>query len=282
MTRHSIARREALASGAGLLGMLTAPRTLAAPGTLTADPRLSALGQVKMEAALDQTAAIWAYKGMIYAVEPQTKPRLILRLEGGSAFWGRPQDDGSWKMLGATMSFFCDPQNGDILESYANPYTGSHDPVRVNLFAGGGMRYPADGSAPHFEGVSTAGESTPGGFKEANPARPIGLLGWTETQDNIMMTTDHAFEVPVQPQLEARTIYADKRGFLDPAVRQLPARMATSTITPWLRWMDMGDAPGHLVWHCWGEKRFDLEGLPPAYLAKAGKDIDLFRQPPEG
>jgi hypothetical protein len=95
-----------------------------------------------------------------------------------------------------------------------------------------------------------------------------------------MLVTDHAFEVPVQPQIEARTIFADRSAFLDPDVARLPARFATSTIVPWLRFMDMTGVPGHLVWHCAGEKLFDVADLPADYRARAGQLLDVLTKAP--
>lgn len=245
------------------------------------DPRRSGLGQIKMEAALDGRAGIWGYRGLIYAVRPDCVPLPILGLDGGSAFWGHDMGGGAWEMTGTTMSFFTDPDSGRHLDTFTNPFTGKTDAVRANILAGGArMVYPADGAAPHFVGQSSAGESTPGGFVEADGAHPVGRVAWTTFAGGVAMTTDHAFEVPVQPQLEARTIRADAASFFDPSVRRLPAQMTTTTITPWLRFMGMEGQPGHLVWHCWGEKVFDVADLADSYRAGAGDRIDLFVTPP--
>lgn len=260
----------------GTAALAAASTVAAAPG----DPRSSAEGQIRMEACTDGHPAVWSYSGFIYAVRPGERPRAILALAGGSTNWARRDPNGDWRLRGATMSFFRDPDSGAFVETFANPFTGKTTEVRPNILSGGGMRFPADGSAARFVGRSRAGETTPRGFNLADPDRPLGRVDWIETADTVMLLTDHAFEVPVQPQLEARTIFADRTAFYDPRVRRLPARMTTSTITPWLRFMATPDAPGHLIWHCSGEKLFDVAALPADYRARAGSLLDnLITQP---
>lgn len=271
-------RRDTLGGAGGLIAALASGAATAAPSV--GDPRGSALGQVKMEHCLDGTAAIWSYSGILYAVQPGTRPRAILGVAGGSASWAEPQPDGAWHVRGATMSFFRDPESAAFLDTFENPFTGKRNQVRPNILSGGGMHFPAGGGSATFVGKSRAGESTPGGFNVADPTRPIGRVDWSETPSTIMLMTDHAFEVPVQPQLEARTIFADRTAFFDPRVKRMPARMTTTTIVPWLRWMEMATVPGHLVWHCSGEKLFDAAALPADYRMRAGGLLDSFRAPP--
>jgi hypothetical protein len=242
---------------------------------VAADLAGSADGQIKMEACLDGHLAIWSYSGFIYAVLPGERPRAIFGISGASANWATRQGDGGWRMTGATVSFFRDPESGAFLDWFANPFTGRTVDVRANVLSGGAMSYPADGGSPRFIGQSRAGETTPGGFNHADPGRPLGRVAWTRTAQSVMLTTDHAFEVPVQPQLEARTIFADARVFDDRRQKRMPARFVTSTIVPWLRFMDMAGTPGHLVWHCAGEKLFDVADLPADYRARAGGMLNI-------
>lgn len=232
-----------------------------------------------MESALDGGPGVWSYSGLIYAIQPGERPRPILALAGGSSTWAARRPDGSWELTGATLSFFADPDSKAFLDTFANPFTGARDAVKPNFLSGGAMIVPADGGAPSFRGVSRAGQSAPKGFAP-DAGRPLGRVEWIETGDSMSMITDHAFSVRMQPQIEARTIFADRRAFFDPAVRRLPARFATTTVTPWLGWMDMGDRPGHLVWHCSGEKYFAARDLPAIYRARAGSLLAALDTPP--
>lgn len=265
-------RRDLIGAGVGLAAVPTS--------AFAAGLNHSADGQIKMEACLDGHPAIWSYSGFIYAVRPDERPRAIFGIAGASANWATRQSDGGWRMTGATMSFFRDPESGAFLDRFANPFTGRSAEVRPNILSGGAMSYPADGGSPRFIGQSRAGETTPGGFNHADPSRPLGRVVWARTAQSVMLTTDHAFEVPVQPQLEARTIFADVRLFDDRRLERMPARFVTSTIVPWLRFMDMAGAPGHLVWHCAGEKLFDVANLPLDYRARAGGLLDVLATSP--
>jgi hypothetical protein len=41
---------------------------------------------------------------------------------------------------------------------------------------------------------------------------------------------------------------------------------------PWLKWMDMGDRPGHIVWHAGGAKLASINELPDGYRQRAEQD----------
>ena len=48
------------------------------------------------------------------------------------------------------------------------------------------------------------------------------------------------------------------------------ASVFSSTVTmPWQEWMEMGDQPGHLVWHAAGAKLGSLDNLPADYRQRA-------------
>ena len=50
------------------------------------------------------------------------------------------------------------------------------------------------------------------------------------------------------------------------AASQLPVTM------PWLAWMEMGDRPGHLLWHAAGAKLPGLDALPDEYRQRAEQE----------
>jgi hypothetical protein len=274
-----ISRREALQG----LGVLTAgaavPANARVPATEQArsgdDPRASAVGQVKLTATLDGSPSFWAYSGLIYAVRPGVRPLAILAVSGCQAQWAERQPDASHRMVAKLLTFFRDPATGAFLEQFDNPFTGQRNPVQANVFSGGGYAvFPADGSAMRMGGQINASQSAPQGFAAADPGRGIGRVQWSLTDDSVVLDTDHAFEVRVQPQLEAQTRTADRKAFFDPRVMRLRARFSATTISPWLAWMDMQATDGHLVWHTAGDKRFDVGALPADYRGRAGAALE--------
>jgi len=268
-------RRSLLVTAAGLATVPLCGPPLAAGAVVSTDPRTSAEGQVKLNATLDGSVAYWPYSGIIYAVRPRARPLPLLAVSGCQANWAAHQPDGSFLLAAPLVTFFRDIDTGAFLEYFDNPFSGARNEVQPNLFVGKGYAvYPADGSAMRITGNIGAAESAPHGFKTANAQAGVGRVVWSLGRDTVVLTTDQFFDVATQPQAEAQTRTADRRAFFDPRVRQLPARFSATTISPWLRWMQMGEAEGHLVWHTSGEKVFSITALPADYRTRAGSLLD--------
>lgn len=271
-----LSRRSVLIGATGL----ASARLLGSAAAIGDDPRQSAMGQAKLNATLDGSPAFWAYAGTIYAVRSRVRPVPLLALSGLQANWAMRQADGSYRLAAPLLSFFRDVDSGAFLDVFVNPFTQMRNPVRPNFFAGKGYAvYPADGSAMRISGKIDATESAPQGFKPAEPSG-IGRVLWSETRDSIVLNTDQFFNVQLQPQGEAQTRTADRDRFFDPRVKRLPARFSATTISPWLAWMDMGTAEGHLVWHTSGEKVFSVDDVPADYRVRAGQSLEALTSRP--
>jgi hypothetical protein len=245
------------------------------------DPRATAEGQVKLTATLDDTPAFWAYYGVVYAISPQQRPAPILAVSGCQSHWATRQPDGSYRIAGVTLSFFRDLETGAFLDAFDNPLTGGHNSVKPNLLSGGGVVYPSDGSSARAEGHVGDAVIAPKGFGESDPRRALGGVRWRVIGDSVMLMTDRSWNVAVQPQLEAQTQSCDRGAFFDPKIRRMSARYTATTIIPWMTWMEMGDAPGHLVWHTSGEKLFSVKRIPADYRARAGDLMDKLASRPD-
>jgi hypothetical protein len=272
-----LSRRHFLASG--LLGA-AGTEAMAGPSGGAHDPRLTAEGQVKLQATLDGSPAFWTYSGVIYAVVPDKRPLAILALAGCQSSWARARSDGAYGVAGAILTFFRDVRTGAFLESFDNPLTGRRNPVKANILSGGSILYPADGSSARAQGQIKAAVIAPRGFQASDPARPLGAVRWSLAGPSVLLMTDRAWNVAVQPQLEAQTQIGEAAAFFDPRVRRMPASFTATTIIPWMTWMDMGGAPGHLVWHSSGQKVFSVDDLPADYRAQAGDRLGILTTPP--
>ena len=285
MSERGISRRATLTGLGMLVSAAFSGRSHAnasANSRASTDLRKSAEGQIKMTATLDESPAFWSYEGLIYAVRAHERPRAILAVSGCQSQWAQRQSDGSYRLGAALLTFFRDPDSGAYLERWDNPYTGKRNEVKPNIFAGGGHAiYPADGGGMRIGGQIAASESAPQGFKPADARAAVGRVTWTQSAELVTLSTDQAFDVKAQPQLESQTRTAARSAFSDPRVKRLPARFSATTVSPWLAWLAMADTEGHLVWHTAGEKHFDLKSLPDHYLHRAGPLVgQLAARPP--
>ena len=271
-------KRRAFVGGAALIAAGLRRPASAAIRAKDGDPRTSAEGQVRMRAALDGGPAFWPYQGTVYAIRPGERPLPILAMSGCQSEWVRRLDDGSYRTSGMLLNFFRDLDSGAFLDAWRNPFTGRTNTVAPNRFGGGSAIYPADGGPLRLEGPLAASESATKGI--AGSTSPLNRIAWSVTVAHVTLRVDHAFDVPVQPQIEAQTLVADREAFFDAGATRVPATYAASTVIPWMRWMEMADAPGHLVWHTFGEKVFSIDELPADYRAKAGALLDPFTTRP--
>jgi hypothetical protein len=275
-----ISRRDLIASGAVAAGW-SAPGGPASSGTVY-DPRSTAEGQVKLGATLDGSPAFWVYSGVIYGVRPGRRPLPILTLAGGQSSWAERRPNGDFMVRGAILTFFRDPDSNAFLETFDNPLTGKRNLVKANSLSGGGLLYPADGSSARLDGEVKAGVVAPKGFEAGDLHQPLGAVRWSVVGSSVTLMTDRAWNVAVQPQLEAQTQFADRDAFFNRRRRRMTARFSATTIVPWMAWMEMGDSPGHLVWHSSGEKVFSIDDMPADYRNHAGSALDLLATRPAG
>ncbi len=278
-----LSRRDVLTSGVLATASAAASSSaIAAPSHLPAgyDPRTSSEGQIKLLAALDGSPAYWTYSGLIYAVLPGRHPQPILALSGGQASRVTRRTDGSYIATGSILTFFRDVNTGAFLDSFDNPLTHKRDRVEPNILTGGHIVYPADGGSASAEGQIMAATVAPDGFKRSDPAKPLGVVRWSVIGPSVMLMTDRSWSVATQPQLEAQTQIGDRAAFFDRKVLKMHASFTATTIMPWMTWMDMGETPGHLMWHSSGEKVFSVEEVPADYRAHAGSKLDVLTTPP--
>jgi hypothetical protein len=263
-------------------GAYTAAATpiLAADADSSYDPRQTAEGQVKLGATLDGSPAYWTYSGVVYAIQSGKRPLPILSLAGGQSSWATRRADGSYRVSGAILTFFRDLETGAFIDAFDNPITGKRNLVKPNQLSGGGVVYPADGSSARAQGQIKSAVVAPQGFKASEPEKALGAVRWSLAGPSIMLMTDRSWNVALQPQLEAQTQIADRAAFFDPKVTRLPTSFTATTIIPWMTFMDMGDAPGHLVWHSSGQKVFSVDDMAADYRDHAGSKLDILTTRP--
>lgn len=236
------------ASAAGA-GGAAAPAASGTPLTVQALERY-----MRMHASTTDGASPWYYTGRIYAVREKQAPLLLFTFEGTEIYWVKRVANDAWTTKGSTLTFFRDLATGAYLDTWANPITGRTVDVKPNVLRtkpGGGSR------------IGTA----------ANELMPGVALPWqveVNTVDGITwLTTHRGLASMPQPWLEAQTMMAPEREIADPRVTSATTTFASTYLAPYLKWMDMGDAPGHLMWHAAGRKLRSRDDLPKPYRERA-------------
>lgn len=258
----NLSRRELLA-GAGSLAVLGAPLSSLAsevqvPEINLATPRDNLTALIRIQASLREEDVPWWYSGVIYGAEDGRAPRLLFAFEGMEMYWMRHLGGGEFELIGHTVSFLKDAESGEWLREWRNPYTGELLEAPAAVQGGGagrGFNYSVKGIRPTLF-VDQMPESPPA-YRILSGGGRIWLSKETEYPPGM-----------AQPRLQRQTMNCSLKEFRDPAVQRLNTQFASTVFMPWRNWMNMGDRPGHLIWHAAGLKLDSVECLPPAYRSR--------------
>jgi hypothetical protein len=196
---------------------------------------------VRMQGSLREEDVPWWFTGVIFAVTgDRATPQPLVRFEGMEIYWFRHLSDG-YQLGGHTLTFFRDYDSNAYLREFRNPWTGRTDEVKPAVQGGNlGFKYSAHGIWP----VRLNGEA----FGEPG-SKPLALQ-WHSMRDQVWMQHQTVYPPGMPPMHGQRqTMFAPRDKFLDQRVDALPAVFASTVFMGWLKWMDMAQRPGHVIWH---------------------------------
>lgn len=275
-TRHEpdlLTRRDSflatLGLGMGLLGA-TVPSSMAAAAAearqqgLPSTPEEHLRNIVRMQGSLREEDVPWWFTGVIFAVAGEREtPRPLVRFEGMEVYWFRHLADG-FLLGGHTVTFFRDFETGEYLREFRNPWTGRVDEVKPAVQGGNlGFKYSTDGIWPVRLDGTAVGE----------PRRAPLWVQWHGVGEQVWLQHQTVYPPGMPPMHGQRqTMFAARRDFANRRLLRLPSTFSSTVFMGWLKWMDMKDLPGHVVWHASGAKLRDFGELPKEYRERAERE----------
>jgi hypothetical protein len=263
---NSTLTRRSFVAGTGVMGLAAASTAL--PGVAGKLPReVPDLGipQNNLDAVIRVTGSLkeedvpWWYDGTIYGMVGEDGPTPLLRFEGMELYWIRHLKDGEFELIGNTVTFFRDVETGAMIDVFKNPYTGEVNKVAAAVQGGGpgrGFNYSVRGIRP-----------TP--FIDVMPEKQL-IMDWSFARDMVWLHNQTAYPPGLPPpRAQRQTMFVPLADFTDPEILALPTVFSSTVFMPWLKWMDMGEMPGHLVWHASGAKLRSIDELPAEYRKRA-------------
>jgi len=232
-----------------------------APGTVElASPAANLANFIRMMASLEEVDCPWWYNGTVYAVVGETmNPRPLFRFSGMELYLVTDLGDGSYELTGNTVTFFRDLEGRDWLDTFDNPLTGERNAVEAATQGGG----PGRGFNLSVNGVRFSK------FKDSIPDEPLRRW-WSVAAGTVWMNNDTVYPPGLPPpRAQAQSMFAPLAAFADSERPRLPTVFSSTVSMPWLEWMDMGEQPGHLLWHAAGAKLPSLDELPADYRRRA-------------
>lgn len=249
------------ASAATAAAAATAAKTAAAVPTgvpVEMDARGVEL-YMKLHAASADAIVPWYYTGRIYLVQERKAPVHLFNLEGTEIYWVRRKGAAEWESYSSTLTFYRDIRTGAYFDSYANPFTGKTLSVRPNVLRGNrvvNFSPRGNGSIPWLAESHQSGESV-----------------W-------LVTSRYSSTMP-QPWIEVQTMMGKAAELVDPRNSNPSTTFSSSYLAPYLAWMDMGDTPGHLLWHSSGAKLRSFDDVPAPYMTRARQAQPTHFESPE-
>ena len=266
MTNLDVDRRGAfLAMSGAVTGLASLPDAAFGADTDLPDltkPEENLRALIRASASLKEEDCPWYYNGTIYGIVGEQQPRPLYRFEGMEMYLMRHVSPGIYEMIGNTVTFMRDIDTGAFLHEWKNPYTDAVNKVDDAVQggkAGRGFEHSVNGVRPTM-------------FKDQFPDEPLKLW-WTAAGDYVWLHKSTVYPPGMAPpRMQRQTNFIRRDQFVDPTVDSLATMFSSTVFMPWPKWMDMGDRPGHVVWHASGVKLTSIDQLPAEYRARAEKN----------
>ncbi|MFV3126639.1 DUF1838 family protein [Niveispirillum sp. KHB5.9] len=284
LTRRQSLGLAAAAATVGAVGIGATAARAAVPAFQTKidfkDPKWNRDAYVRLDADIDPSKEkIGWFRGNVYGVRDNEPVKPLFVLDGFSFVRTKRLEDGSYRRMLREIGFYRDIKTGEIMKSWHNPYT--NEDVRVVPIANDPFNYTISEFKPQPPSY--------GGLNKDKPAPQPFLLDWRDgPQGTVMLTTDIHLFYPnaLQPDKWPResagafnrvsemfTYVVQRKDLENPKMTHVPCVGQWSRITPWLPWMLMGQAAGHISYFC-SFGMYDSIGDIPADLREAARAMD--------
>ncbi len=194
-----------------------------------------------------------------YLVTPGFRPTPIVRFEGLEYSYLRRIGRETWRVHGHNMSFPRDLRTGQWSDAANNPVTGETLKVEPMFLTG-------DPGMLH----------SPRGFLTLDQPQPQWVTpNLMFRREGELIKMEQIRPVPESwPKMfvESSCSFVPRREFDNPRITSLLYQTAGFYISPFPKWMLMGDRPGHMLGAWSGRKLRGPHELPPEFRARAERD----------
>jgi hypothetical protein len=255
-------RRSAIALGSSaLVASLTPP----AGAALLDLRRAEDAWQIhrKLQFRTDSGLVFWWIRGPSFGqVGAELTP--LYELNFGTVQRVTQRADGGFNVTQLELAFRTDLETGQPLKTLLNPYTGETIAIEFNPMGPTTLRFSRDnvpvvpteigGSKIQFESI---------------PSRPfvVGDTVYYRHRAKSRVITVGAADRIIN---DISTLSGPAREALNPAVTWVDAKLQSSDVTGWPRWLKMGDRPGGVTLRGVGGKARRFKDMPADWLAMLG------------
>lgn len=249
------------------------------------------LAGVRMDANLDESKQKWAsVSGVVTGVRAGEAVRDLFGFEVVSVARAWKQPEGDYRVLHRESILYTNLATGDILTEWHNPYID--ETVKV-------VDVINDPWNHHFgETIRFKGPDYGGLNKQPDPPPVPFSMGFVDAGNGMVQNRIHInlyYKAALQPDKWPResagpmnqvseffTNVVKLEDLQNPDKTSLLNTGSWVRITPWLPWMLMGQAPGHIHYHSTVQSFDSLAGFKPKVLAHMEKyHPEMLEAPPK-
>jgi len=270
---QGVTRRQLLAGAGGVAGLATGLSASAATEmTLNldaAEDNLKAL--IKLQADLSGADAIGGFPGEVWGWVPGEGNRLLFRSYGIGASHVERVENG-WRFYHREVMYYLDPQTGEILQDWVNPYTGKRVEVMHIL----------NDPVHRFYAISGGRFSAPFPYTAYNDDLVFRITVFS-ARDSVMPRKDYPLHSAnnMYQAAELWTMVGRLSEVMDPQVTSASCVTSWARVGQWLPFMEMGNRPGIMVYHSDSYKLMGgVAEIPDAIRAYTEENYPLYLESP--
>jgi Protein of unknown function (DUF1838) len=227
---------------------------------------LDAQQWVKTRCALDRRAIVLTWNGTVYSFFANEPKKRLFKIVGMNVCRCIADGTNCWQFTSRELMYYLDPNQGDILDRWENPWTGEIVPV-VHV-----ANSPVQGQFQGLVSVKIEGNLATFSFDFfphfANPLANDRKFAEYSPQPTYQAAELFKFSVPSEELLNSNLA----------SVSQLT--LSWDRIGPWLPWMKMGNKPGYLVYSATGLKVNSWIDLPQVLKTEIETRVPLYKDAP--
>lgn len=229
---------------------------------------LEAQHWVKTRSSLDSnqsTFLVWT--GAIYAYVPGEKRNRLFKMVGMSVSRCIATEEGGWDFTSRELTYYLDPETGEILRKWQNPWTGELLTV-----------------------MHVANNPVQGYFKGKFPAQVDGdqttfVFDLFSTYPNPLANNPKFVDYSPNPIYQAAELFkltVPTQELLNPEIKTVSQlQLCWDRIGPWVPWLKMGDRPGQLIYSAYGGKVSGFDELPQLLKDEINNRVPLYKNAPK-
>jgi hypothetical protein len=194
---------------------------------------------------LSGEVVVFYWTGSIYSFVPGQRSSYLFEADGYNISRLQEQENGQM-LLSREVFVYRDPETGEILDEWLNPFTG--DTVMVVPV----WNDPVNSFMPRSDG-------------DWQFEMPYTLLADGRVSWNLDILLAYPSPLPADsfPEFSASNLYQGAELFHffvsmedleNESLTSVPTQISWTRFGQWLPWMRMGDRPGYLIYHCAGYK----------------------------